>query len=423
MDLKPRTVMRKVGIRKAGGPDLARTAGIIGAGVIGVATAYALARRGWDVTLIDAADGPAMGASHANGAQLSYCYTDALGSPWTMAALPRLVFGDGGVKIGLGLDPHYLQWLASFARNCTFARFRENTLRVLHLAQESRSAMDKLCSRHTLEFHHHTAGKINLIYTAKERARAIRLQAIKADAGCDQVLLGREDLCALDPGLQTLDPEVTAAISTPSEVVGDALLFCQSLLRILVRDYGVRTVFDSPVSVVRDGGSESMIALRSGEEIRFDLTVVAAGSASNALLAPLGHRALIQPMKGYSFEIPATSTSPRISVTDGKRRIVFTNLGERIRVAGIAELGNSSHEIDRTRIDWMLNAAMECLPDAGDYSKAANFWTGLRPTTPDTFPVIQRASKTLAINAGHGALGWTLAMGSGERLARLFDAA
>lgn len=373
------------------------------------------------MTLIDAAGGPAMGTSHANGAQLSYCYTDALGNPWTMASVPRLIFGNGGVKIRLGMHPRYLYWLASFARNCTYGRFKANTLKVLDLAQQSRRAMDALCERHTLEFCHHVAGKIHLVYSPRERERALKVQAIKVAAGCEQQLVERADFCALDPGLKGLDRSAIAAISTPSEFVGDPLLFCRGLLRVLVDDYGVKTRFDSPVRRIRETDHGAAVSLASGEDLRFDMTVLAAGPGSNRLLAPLQSRELIQPMKGYSFEMPTTPGSPQVSVTDGKRRIVFTHLGNRMRVAGMAELGNASRDIDPQRIEWLVNAARDCLPSAGDYSKATSFWTGLRPTTPDSQPVIRRAGKSIAINTGHGALGWTLAMGSAERLAELVE--
>ncbi|KEO87936.1 hypothetical protein EH30_00755 [Erythrobacter sp. JL475] len=399
-----------------------RTAIVIGAGVIGVASAYALARRGWSVTLLDREAGPAMGTSHANGAQLSYCYTDALGSPATMAALPRIMGGKGGVSFGIGFAPDYLMWLARFARNCTAVRFRRNTLDILELALQSRDGMDALCDQHQIEFSHRVAGKIHLLYSQAEIDRARMVRDLKRTKGVEQDILPREELRQLDPALGNLDPTAIAAISTPAEVVGDPLLFCRAMKGILSREYGVGMRFNAEVADVTDHGAQAVVTLATGEELRADVAVMATGTWSNRLLAPLGHKQAIQPMKGYSFEMPLVDGSPRISVTDGKRRIVFTHLGDRMRVAGIAELGNATTTIDPLRMEWMVDAAQDCMPVGGDYQRAGHFWTGIRPATPDTKPIIKRASNSIAINTGHGALGWTLAMGSGERLAKLLDA-
>lgn len=400
---------------------MARTAIIIGAGVIGVTTAYALAKAGWKVTLVDREGGPAMVTSRSNGAQLSYCFTDALGSPSIFAALPQLLSGKGGVSIGKSLRPDYLRWLARFAGNCTSARFRLNTLALLDLAHQSRIAMDELCQRHEIDFAHRVAGKIQLLYSEKDRQIAQSVMALKQQAGCAQNMLERAELEELDPALHDLDDDVVAAVSTPSEVVGDPLLFCQSLLGILKAEYGVLTRFNTDVSAVEDNGQSAKVHLQGGEVLSSDTIVLAAANGSNALLAPLGQSLSVQPMKGYSFEMPTSNGSPQISVTDGKRRLVFTNLGGRMRVAGIAELGETSLAIDEGRIEWLMQSAQDCLPNAGNYSQANGFWSGLRPTTPNSQPIIKRASKVLAINTGHGSLGWTLAMGSASRLAALLD--
>ncbi|MEL7446660.1 MAG: FAD-dependent oxidoreductase, partial [Pseudomonadota bacterium] len=358
---------------------MAQAAIIVGAGVIGVASAYALARKGWRVTLIDEADGPAMGTSHANGAQLSYCFTDAQGSPATLASLPRLIAGKGGVSIELSARPEYLRWLAEFARNCTSHRFRTNTLAVLNLAERSRLAMDRLRDCHELDFEHHQAGKVNLIYSAKERAQAEKVMALKREGSCKQELLGRADLEGLDPALSGLDHGAIGGVSTPSEMVGNPLKFCHALLELLTKHYGVETRFKAGVSAIRDGGQTACLALDDGEELTADMAIVACGHDSNLLLRPLGHAVRVQPMKGYSFEMPLTVGSPRISLTDGKRRLVFTNLGDRMRVAGIAELGNGSREIDPGRIEWLRQAAQHCLPNGGDYSRASHFQAPLFP--------------------------------------------
>ncbi|MDJ0643610.1 MAG: FAD-dependent oxidoreductase [Erythrobacter sp.] len=401
---------------------MASSAIVIGAGVIGIGTAYALARRGWQVTLIDEAEKAAMRSSHANGAQLSYCYTDALGSPATFAALPTFVRAREGVSIRPFGGPDYLAWLVQFARNCTAARFRENTLALLRLGLESRDAMDRLCAEHALEFGRRVTGKLLLLHSPEEFDRARRSRDLKQGAvDFEQVMLDRAELPDLDPALGGVAEDVVGAIHTPSEEVGDPFLFCNAMVDLLREDYGVEVRFGSSVSRVEQTSPKARIALDNGERLEADAAVVCAGTGSNRLLAPLGHRIPIQPMKGYSFEMPLANGSPHVSVTDVKRRIVIVNLGDRMRVAGFAALGRGSYAIEPGRIERLCDVAHDCMPNAGDYSKLSRPWAGLRPTTPTSQPVIARPAQGLAINAGHGALGWTLAMGSGERLAALLE--
>ena len=282
--------------------------------------------------------------------------------------------------------------------------------------------MDDLCARHELTFKHRVAGKVHLLYTPDTWERARMIRDLKVSAGVEQDILPREEMAQLDPSLIGLDPEVTGVISTPSEVVGDPFLFCAGLTSTLAREYGVELRLGEDVERLSATSGQARVTLASGEELSADQVVVTSGMDTNRLLDTLGARLPIQPMKGYSFEMPSTPRSPRISVTDGKRRLVITHLGERMRVAGVAELGKSSRDIDTARIEWLRAAAKECMPEAGDYDAADRFWTGLRPTSPHTQPYIQKVGGNVSVNSGHGALGWTLAMGSGERLAKLLEA-
>ncbi len=418
----PQTICARCDVDIGLGDELVtRSAIVIGAGVIGVASAYALAQRGWKVILVDRHKQAAMGTSHANGAQLSYCFTDALGSPSTMAALPRLLAGRGCVRIRPGFSPDYLRWLASFARNCTASRFRENTLAVLNLALESRAAMDALCQRHSPDFSHAKADKIQLLYSDADRERAEASIAIKSESGCEQSIVERAGFAQIDPALSDLDEAVSAVIFTRSEMVGDARLFCENMLPILASEYGATISLGCEVQRIETTRTSTRILLTDGDMLEADHVVLCGGCDSNRLLRPLGLSVPVQPMKGYSFEMPPTEASPKVSVTDAKRRLVITNLGGRIRVAGFADLGNASPKLEADRVEALKNAAMSCLPGAGDYSQTERHWAGLRPTTPRSHPIISRPRPGIAINTGHGALGWTLAMGSGERLAALLD--
>lgn len=396
-----------------------RSALVIGAGVVGMATCYALSRRGWSVTLLDAGSAPASGASHANGAQLSYCYTDALASPAVLRSIPTMLEGKGGLQLSPSLDPGFSPWLVRFLRNCTAKRFRENTRAALELARESREAMEALLAGHQVEFGHRVAGKRHLYFSQAEFEIAQRSLELKQEFACGQQVHSAQETRAADSALQSCGDGLVGSILTPSEEVGDPLRFAKSLLKLLVAEYRMAARFEVNVERLDCDATGARVILQSGEVLEADLAVVCGGSSSNQLLRPLGAAQPILPMKGYSFEMPLVETSSECSITDTKRRIVFTNLGDRMRVAGLADLGNADTFIDPAKIAFLIAAARESLPAAGDYSRAGSFWAGLRPMSPNSLPVIAHPRIALALNVGHGMLGWTMAMGSGERLAKL----
>lgn len=397
------------------------TAIIIGAGVAGIATAYALARRGWAVTLADRATGPGQGASYANGAQLSYCYTDALASPHIWGMIPAIIQQSGGLKITPALTPEFASWTAQFLRNCTAERFAENTLAALELAQQSKAAMGQLLDEYSIDFGHRIAGKIHLYATDEGFAAAQSVMALKAPHGCKQRAVQAKEIAAYEPGLAAAASKLSGAIITPDEAVGDSHLFCVRLLDILQRELAVLCRFDAAVEQIDLTEKSAVLRLADGDRISADRVVVCTGTDTRHLLKPLGLAPPILPMKGYSFEMPLLATSPVSSITDTSRRIVFTNLGDRMRVAGLADLGNGNTRVDPDMSRALMNMAQDALPFAGDYRRARNHWAGLRPMTPNSLPVITRPEIALAINAGHGMLGWTMAMGAGERMAKLLE--
>ncbi|MEP2103241.1 MAG: FAD-dependent oxidoreductase [Parasphingorhabdus sp.] len=396
------------------------SANIIGAGVVGIATAYALARRGVDVTIIDQHDGPGEGASFANGAQLSYCYTDALASPGLIAQMPRLVLRlEEAFRFRWKWDIDYWRWLAKFLENCTSRRFNSNTLVGLDLAQQSQQSMQQLLDSHELQFGHRVAGKMHLYSTGEAFDQARKILALKKGGCPDQQILFPDEAIAIEPALAQLNGSLAGAIYSPDEAVGDAHGFSREMLDLLKREYDVKTHFGLPVEDIDLSNNQASVRLGNGDTLQSDITILCAGVQSAKLAKPLGIYLPIQPLKGYSFTAPPGSIPPKTSITDTARRIVFTNLGDRIRVAGLADLGDGDVQVKSARISALINSARVSMPEAVDYDSVSNIWTGLRPMTPNSLPIISRPRPTLAINTGHGALGWTLAMGSADRLANL----
>lgn len=392
-----------------------RKAIVVGGGIIGVTSAYALARAGWGVDIIDQRLEVACEASLGNGRQLSYSHANALASPRLLGQIPRLLARrDDALRMSPIGSGSYYTWIIKLLANCTSSAHRKNTQDVLSLAIESRRAMDNLLERHPINFDHKTAGKLVILHTGREVRAAEKMISFKTNAGIRQSLLSFDEAIEIEPALASSPEHIAGAIYAPDDATGDCHRFSTGLLEVVKRHYGVSFIAGTTVSRVSDGE----VVLDNGETLTADLIVVANGYQAGKLLTAIGHSASIQPMKGYSFTAPSGNAAPTVSITDNKRRIVFTNLGDRMLVAGIAEMGKVNATVDPARLHAMIDAARASLPEAAVYDQADEGWAGLRPVTPNSQPITRVLAPGLAVNAGHGMLGWTLAMGSGERLAR-----
>ena len=394
-----------------------QTAIVVGGGVIGVSTAYVLAREGWSVAVLDRGEGVALGASFGNGRQLSYSHTNALAGPSTLAQIPGLLMGRSeAFRMSLCGSQGYLGWLMRFLGQSSNTANRQNTLAVLALAARSKLAMKQLLNSVPIEFDHKVAGKLVLAHDEAELVAARPIVEAKRAAGLKQEILSAEQAVEIEPALEHSPNKLAGAIYSPGDETGNCHAFSKGLMAYLIRNYGVSFRSGADVRSVSRSGRKNWVRLASGETVDADLVVIANGHAANDLLAPLGHRLPIQPMKGYSFTAPIGNAAPQVSVTDNSRRLVFTHCGDRMLVAGIAELGRVTSDVDGERVASMVASAREALPEAAVYSEADTGWAGLRPMTPNSQPIIGLIKPGLAVNVGHGMLGWTLAMGSAERL-------
>ncbi len=393
---------------------------VVGAGVVGVTTAYALASRGLSVTLVDAAEEPARGTSYANGAQLSYVYTDALASPGLLRNLPTLALAlDPAFRLRPSVDPDFLRWGLTFLRNCTTLRFRRNTLEGLKLGLESRAAMDRLLERHPLEFGHSVSGKLHLLKGRAAVDAARDLVRLKRQAGAEQELIGPEEAAWLEPAIASRVADFDAAVYSPQEEVGDPFLFCAALVDRLRAEYGVTTRFSTRIDRLESDPGGSSAVTSEGQRIEARSVVVCTGIETQSLLRHNRIKVPIWPMKGYSVTADPGPEAPRISITDVSRKVVFCSLSGKIRVAGLADLGSRDIRVNKRRLASLVSAARSSLPRAVDYSRIKSAWAGLRPMTPSSLPIIRREQNGMVLNVGHGALGWTYAMGAAERAADL----
>ncbi|MCL7715093.1 FAD-dependent oxidoreductase [Stenotrophomonas mori] len=388
---------------------------VVGAGVVGLATAYAAARRGLSVLLLDRSEGPVQGTSFANGAQLSYAYTDAMAGPSTWKQLPSMLFGrDGAFRTRWSADPDFWRWGLSFLRQTSAARLQANTLATLELALESRTALHALLQRHPIPFYHATSGKLHVYHDAQALQGARAMMAVKRPFGVEQHLLDAGQAIAAEPALAAM-PGIAGAVHSPQEEAGDPFLFGVGLLQVLQKHYDVRTRFGFDLRHLQRRGREWLLQSCTGEAIQARRVVVCTGIDGAALLRPLGVRVPLMAIKGYSFTAPCGANAPTASITDTSRKLVFCRLGDRIRVAGLADLNHWDPKPDPARMEQLIAMARASMPEAADYALAANRWAGLRPVLPWSSPMIANVGDGLVCNLGHGMLGWTLAMGSGER--------
>jgi D-amino-acid dehydrogenase len=398
---------------------------VLGAGVIGLTTAWCLAEAGHDVVIVDRHASTAKDASAANGGQLSYAFVAPLASPATLKKLPSLLLSpDSPMRIRAGLDPALIAWGARFLLACRPAAVRETIAAQLALAALSRSELARMTQSLRLSFGLRTAGKLVVYRSAGEFKAACRGVVATAEEG-DQQILSAAECLTLEPALRLDADKLAGGIFTASEQVGDCAAFCATLTVRLRQRSNVEWLLDTPIiGPVRSGGR--LVAVDTGKgQVQADHFVLCMGAASGAFARACGYYLPIYPLKGYSITLaPAPGAQIlRHSVTDMERKLVFAPLARdgraAIRVAGIADL-ESDTTLDAGRVDILRRASAELLgmDTAGDVQP----WCGLRPTTPDSRPIIGWSPLDgLFINSGHGMLGWTLACGSARLTADMIE--
>jgi D-amino-acid dehydrogenase len=393
---------------------------VLGAGIAGLAAAWQLQCEGHEVTIVDRA-GAGSGASGANGAQLSYAYVQPLADPSLWAQLPSLLFArNSPLTLRPRLDVDQWRWGLAFLAACRAGVSRRTTVQLLALAAESRGAFERLLSEQAIDCNFSASGKL-VLYSDDRSFRHARHQlALQQSLGVKQHAVSADECVGIEPALAGYRSNIAGAIHTPGECAADCYKVCQELLRLL-RARGARTVFDRQVSGLAVRRGRVVAAETPAGEIEADAFVLALGSASAALARTQGVYLPVYPLKGYSVTVPARAAAPTVSVTDAARKVVFARLGDRLRIAGMAELVGEDLSIPTAKSASLVAAARAVFGDCGDMAQS-EAWAGLRPATPTGLPVIgphRRGPANLLFNTGHGALGFTLAFGSAMRIAAM----
>jgi D-amino-acid dehydrogenase len=399
---------------------------VLGAGLLGVTSAYFLRQQGFEVTVVDRQASPAAETSFANGGQISVSHAE----PWANPSAPLKVLKwlgkeDAPLLFRIRADMRQWLWGLQFLRECTPARTRHNIQQIVRLGTYSRDVLQQLRRDIGITYDERTQGILHFYTSQKEfdgaEAPAAQMRAL----GCDRRVISADEAVKIEPALRHIRPQLAGATYTAEDESGDANRFARELVHRCEED-GVQFLMSHTVTALREAGGRIDHVEATDIEGRFqclraDAYVLAMGSLSPLYAKPLGISLPIYPAKGYSVTMPVKDekAAHQVSLTDDEYKLVFSRLGNRLRIAGTAELNGYDRDLNRVRCGAIVQRVEELFPGAGD-ARQAQFWTGLRPATPSNVPLIGRSKlPNLYLNTGHGTLGWTHSCGSGKSIARI----
>jgi D-amino-acid dehydrogenase len=405
---------------------------VLGSGLLGVSSAYYLSQLGHEVTVLDRQASPAAETSFANGGQISVSHAE----PWANPSAPLKVLQwlgkeDAPLLFRIRADMRQWLWGLQFLRECTPARTSHNIKQIVRLGTYSRDMLQALRRDTGLSYAQRTQGILHFYTTQKEFDGALKPAELMRQLGCERQVISADEALKLEPALQHIRPQLAGATYTAEDESGDANLFARELVK-LCQNAGVKFLMSHTVTALREaGGAVDHVEATDSEgrfqRVRADAYVMAMGSMSPIYAAPLGINLPIYPAKGYSVTMPVVDATKayQVSLTDDEYKLVFsrytTEAGDRMRIAGTAELNGYDRYLNRVRCEAIVKRVEQLFPGAGD-AEQAQFWTGLRPATPSNVPLIGKTKlSNFYLNTGHGTLGWTHACGSGKSIARIIS--
>ncbi|MDP3752276.1 MAG: D-amino acid dehydrogenase [Polaromonas sp.] len=397
---------------------------VLGAGVTGITTAWFLRRAGHEVTVVDRQPGAGLETSFANGGQVSVSHAEPWANPGApLKVLKWLLREDAPLLFRLRPDLNQWLWGLDFLRQCTPGRTRHNIKQMVNLGLYSRATLQQLRAATGIDYQQKTAGILHFYTSEKEYADAQAPAALMRDYGCELDMKTPDECVAIEPALAASRSQLVGGSMTPSDESGDAHQFTAKLAA-LCASAGVEFLYNTRIVGARKEGDALegvQIANADGivSEVQSDAYVMCLGSYSAQWAALLGQSLRIYPAKGYSVTLPVINeaASFHVSLTDDEFKLVFSRLGNRLRIAGTAELGGYNTDLNLVRCEAIVRRVRQLFPEMTD-GKNAQYWTGLRPATPSNVPYIGTSkTRKLFLNTGHGTLGWTHACGSGAAIA------
>ena len=396
---------------------------VLGAGVVGVTSAWFLRQQGYDVTVVDRQNQAGTETSYANGGQISVSHAE----PWANPSAPLkilkwLLQSDAPLLFRPRLDPAQWRWAMAFLKQCTASRAAYNIRQIVNLGIYSRAHLQALRQDIGIEYDHLERGILHFYTNPGEFESALRPARIMRELGCDRQVIDANRAVELEPALAPVKDRIAGATYTSEDESGDARRFTQSLAK-KAEEAGVEFLYNSEILGFENTQDRvlGVKIIREGRHqiLRADNYVLCLGSYSAILARKLGLTLNVYPAKGYSITVPVKNEDAafNVSLTDDEYKLVYSRLGERIRVAGTAELSGYNRELNLTRCRAIVRRTAELMPDAGHWERA-EFWAGLRPATPSNIPYIGKSHfGNLYLNTGHGTLGWTHSCGSAAALA------
>jgi D-amino-acid dehydrogenase len=398
---------------------------VIGAGVVGTTTAWYLSEAGHEVTVVDRQPGAGQETSFANGGQISVSHAE----PWANPGAIRKIFGwlgkeDAPLLFRWRLDPEMFRWGFQFLRECSPSRTRINIRAIVALASYSRQSLIELRTKTGLTYDELSRGILHFYTDQREFEGAAMAAEVMRDFGLERRQIDAAECVDIEPALADARSMIVGGHYTPSDESGDAHLFTRRLAE-LATERGVRFEYGTPIVRLRSSAGQVQYAERyNGERMAADAYVVACGSFSNALLNPLGIRLPVYPAKGYSATLTLAegeNFAPSVSLTDDGHKLVFSRLGNRLRIAGTAEMNGYGMGLNQVRCEAITTRTHEIFPHLQTVGDPV-YWTGLRPATPSNVPIVGATRlQNLFLNTGHGTLGWTMSCGSSRALADIIS--
>jgi D-amino-acid dehydrogenase len=393
---------------------------VLGSGVVGVSTAYYLARAGHEVTVVDRQPGPALETSFANAGQISPGYA----SPWAapgvpLKALKWLFQRHAPLAIRPDGTLFQLEWMWEMYRNCSAERYAVNKERMVRLAEYSRDCIRQLRQESGIQYEGRQQGTLQLFRTQAQYEGAAKDIEVLREAGVPYEVLGSVELSRAEPALADVRHKLVGGLRLPNDETGDCQLFT-TRLAAMASALGVRFEFGTSIDALDINGDQITGVRTSRGVMKADRYVLALGSYSRFLLGEQ-FKVPVYPLKGYSITVPITNAAkaPVSTILDETYKIAITRFDDRIRVGGMAEIAGYSKALNPRRRETLEMVVTDLFPQGGDVSKAS-FWTGLRPMTPDSTPIVGATPlRNLFLNTGHGTLGWTMACGSASVIADL----
>lgn len=403
---------------------------VLGAGIIGTATAWFLQKAGHEVTVIERQPGVALETSFANGCQISVSHAE----PWANPSAPLKLLkwlGKEDAPLLFRLRADWLQWRwgMSFLRECTPARAAHNIRQIVAIAEYSRQTLQSVRAETGIDYDCETRGILHFYTDEEEFQASLPAAQLMRDLGCPRQTIDADQVVAIEPALTAIRDKIVGGDFTPTDESGDVYKFTTGLAQRCA-DAGVRFCFDTTVTRLLTEGSGASARISGVEVIdaqgrhqvlQADSYVLAMGSFSQQIAKNIGVDLMIYPGKGYSatYRVTTSERAPHVSLTDDGHKLVISRLGDRLRVAGTAEVNGYTRDLNEVRCEAITRRTRELFPDACDYDHPV-YWTGLRPMTPSNVPCIGKTKfANLFLNTGHGTLGWTMGCGSGRAIAEI----